>query len=739
MTIATRPCAALLLCVVLTAAAPGQNPLDAEQAPPVPERPRTPQELNHLEAQRLYGLGLVLERRNQFLDAIQAFEKAVKLDPDAAAVHKALIPLYFALDRNDDAFRECRKAVALDPGDYETWYLYARQLKSHGRAKEALTAMARAAACPAAKEVPEVFAQITFDLARLYEDAQDYPRALAAFEEVLKVPAEEDAEARAAEIYQCIARVCTKAGQLDRAVGALRKTQELLRATDPIGSRRLDYTIAKLYADQGKSAEALAALDRFLLTEPAGAEPYELKIRLLEKLGRSGEVLKALQEASARDRHNVPLKLLLARQYVRGRQARLAEQVYAELVAESPTPEVYRGLFNLYRQERRMLEVLNQLDQAVAAAGDGSAGSSAGIKARAMIAAVRDDAELARALIPAARIRLLARQPLEHDTRQFLALIAGRTHQLDAAEALYRSLLDGGLNSHNEAMVYQGLLQVLWEADKFDQVVAVCRRGLRDSHFTNRLLFHHDLSRALVLAGKPDEAVAEADRAVQLSDEGNRLSLRLFRAEILKMADRLERAEAECRELLQETREPKGIREIRYTLSGIYSAAHTPEKAEEQLRLILRTNPDDAVINNDLGYLMADRGVNLDEAERLIRKAIELDQKPGQEGKSILTEENRPNAAYVDSLGWVLFRRGRFAEARRELEKAVALPEGASDPVVWDHLGDVYFRLGDLGQARTAWTKAVALYEVKRRRRLDEAYQELKHKLQLLESEAQQR
>ncbi len=285
-------------------------------------------------------------------------------------------------------------------------------------------------------------------------------------------------------------------------------------------------------------------------------------------------------------------------------------------------------------------------------------------------------------------------------------------------------------------MVYQGLLQVLWEADKFDQVVAVCRRGLRDTHFTNRLLFHHDLSRALVLAGKPDEAVAEADRAVQLSDEGNRLSLRLFRAEILKMADRLERAEAECLELLQETREPKGIREIRYTLSGIYSAAHAPEKAEEQLRLTLRTNPDDATINNDLGYLMADRGVNLDEAEKLIRKAIELDQKPGQEGKGILTEENRPNAAYIDSLGWVLFRRGRFAEARRELEKAVALPEGASDPVVWDHLGDVYFRLGDLGQARAAWTKAVSLYEVKRRRRLDEGYRELKHKLQLLESEA---
>ncbi len=743
MTIFARPCLALLLVWPLTtAAAWGQYPPDAELAPPLPERPRTPRELNHLEAQKLYGLGLLRERHNQFLDAIQAFEQAVKLDPEAAPLHKALIPLYFALDRNDDAFRECRKAVELNPGDYETWYLYARQLKGQGRAKEALTAMARAAACPEAKEIPEVFAQITFDLARMYEDARDYPRALATFEEILKVPADEDAGARAAEIYQCIARVCTKTGRLDRALQALRKTQELLQAVDPIGSRRLDYPIAKLYWDQGKPAEALAALDRFLLTEPPGTEPYELKIRILDKLGRSAEVVKALQDASARDRHNVPLRLLLARQYVRGGQLRLAEKVYADLITESSTPEVYRGLFNLYRREKRMPDVLNLLDQTVAAATDSPANpgnASAKIKARAMIGALRGDPELAGALIPAARVRLQARQPLEHDTRQFLALIAARTHQLDTAEELFRSLLDAGLNSRNESLVYDGLLQVLWEADKFDQVAAVCRRGLRETHFTNRLLFHQYLSRALILGGKPDEALAEADRAVQLSDEGNRLHFRLVRVTVLKMAKRFDRAAAECLELLRDAKEPKEIRDIRYELSGIYSAANSPEKAEEQLRLILRADPNDATVNNDLGYTLADRGVHLDEAEKLIRKAIELDQRAAPEDKSIVTEENRPNAAYIDSLGWVLFRRGRLAEARRELEKAVALPEGAADPVVWDHLGDVYFRLGTLEQARAAWAKAVSLYEVKKRRPLDETYQELKHKLQLLESEAHQR
>ena len=89
----------------------------------------------------------------------------------------------------------------------------------------------------------------------------------------------------------------------------------------------------------------------------------------------------------------------------------------------------------------------------------------------------------------------------------------------------------------------------------------------------------------------------------------------------------------------------------------------------------------------------------------------------------------------MDSLGWVLFRRGKFDEARKELERAAALPGGDDDPVVWDHLGDVYFRLDQPGRARAAWHKAITLYEVEKRRTMDYRYKEIKHKLKLLEGE----
>ena len=83
----------------------------------------------------------------------------------------------------------------------------------------------------------------------------------------------------------------------------------------------------------------------------------------------------------------------------------------------------------------------------------------------------------------------------------------------------------------------------------------------------------------------------------------------------------------------------------------------------------------------------------------------------------------------------MLFRRGQHAAARKELEKAVALPDGADDPVVWDHLGDVCFRLGDRPTPGPACGKALELYEGGGERLPDDRYKEIKQKLKLLDRE----
>jgi Flp pilus assembly protein TadD len=113
------------------------------------------------------------------------------------------------------------------------------------------------------------------------------------------------------------------------------------------------------------------------------------------------------------------------------------------------------------------------------------------------------------------------------------------------------------------------------------------------------------------------------------------------------------------------------------------------EKAEADFRKALELFPDQPLVLNYLGYSLVDKGLKLDEAMDMIRKAVEL----------------RPTDGYiVDSLGWAYYRLGRYDAAVTELERAVSLrPE---DPVIHDHLGDAYWKTGRTLEAQFQWRHA---------------------------------
>ena len=90
-------------------------------------------------------------------------------------------------------------------------------------------------------------------------------------------------------------------------------------------------------------------------------------------------------------------------------------------------------------------------------------------------------------------------------------------------------------------------------------------------------------------------------------------------------------------------------------LSVIYVNQGDYAKGEAELERLLERFPEDPGCNNDLGYLYADQGKNLEKAEAMIRKAL---------------VEEADERAYLDSLGWVLFKRGKLKEALEPLEKA---------------------------------------------------------------------
>lgn len=747
MRISARSCLALIVLLGTTLADLRAQDFSDRPAPLTPRQARAQKELDHLEALKLYGMGLFCERDSRLLEALQKFEEAVKIDPEAGPLHRILIPLYLALNRNDEALAACRKTLDCDPDDFEIWYLYGRQLKGKGQPKEASAALTRALACPGLKEQADQFVQIALDLGALAEETQDIDKALAVFAQIVDVAkGAEDAEevqVRAAEAY---VRVCLKAKRYDQALTFCKTLDKVLRLKDPIRAGRLNYYLANICLGRDVPEQALGYLDDYLKTQPPGTEAYELKITILKKLQRTRDILPVLEKYAAQDAHNVPLQLLLAGQCAEQGQADRAERIYRELIIQTPSPEVYRGLFNLRKDmPGGLVGILVELNIAIRGASDHdeqgkqqTADPTKAAQARAMLMVLRDNVDLAKSLIPTARAQLRQQFRFHPDTKRFFAVFAARAKQLEEAEEFYVSCLDSHLDHQVENDIYFGLIHVLLLEHKHEKIIEVCRRGLKEAQAMNRVYFHQVLSRSLAQLGKAAEAVAEADQAVNLAGDADRLNCRLSRVGILQLVDRYDQAAAECQALLKEATKAEEIRDIRYTLSNVYSAAKDLPKAEEQLRLVLKADDKDATANNDLGYLMADHGQNLEEAEQLVRKAIKLDREQKKSGSKVGADDDRDNAAYIDSLGWVLFRRGRLDAARRELEKAVALPEGADDPVVWDHLGDVYFRLDDPGKARSVWRKAVTLYETEKRRKLDDTYKELKHKLKLLELEAQQ-
>jgi len=118
------------------------------------------------------------------------------------------------------------------------------------------------------------------------------------------------------------------------------------------------------------------------------------------------------------------------------------------------------------------------------------------------------------------------------------------------------------------------------------------------------------------------------------------------------------------------------------------------DKAEADLRKALALNPDQPQVLNYLGYSLVEMRAKLDEALAMIERAAAA----------------QPESGYItDSLGWVLYRLGRFAEAVEPMERAVQLMP--VDAVVNDHLGDVYWMVGRRLEAEFQWRRALSFVD----------------------------
>jgi Flp pilus assembly protein TadD len=120
--------------------------------------------------------------------------------------------------------------------------------------------------------------------------------------------------------------------------------------------------------------------------------------------------------------------------------------------------------------------------------------------------------------------------------------------------------------------------------------------------------------------------------------------------------------------------------------------AGRPADAEKDLITAVSLRPEEPELLNYLGYMWIDRGVRLDEAQKMIEKALATNPRSG---------------AMIDSLAWAYYRRGDYKTAVNKLEQAVELEP--ADPDVNDHLGDAYWRVGRIVEARFQWNRVLTL------------------------------
>src|SRR5262245_54322416 len=183
-----RNLAALAALTVLTTQVSAQDvPLTDRPTVFVPARPQTRQDEDHREARALYGLAMLRQRQDRLVEAMRHLENATSLDPDAPAPHRALIPLYLALSRGDDALAECERTLELEPDDFQTGYLFAQQLRRRGQSKAARATLNKALHAPGLGERLDLRIQMCYDLGAWSEEAQEFNEAVAAFEQVARV------------------------------------------------------------------------------------------------------------------------------------------------------------------------------------------------------------------------------------------------------------------------------------------------------------------------------------------------------------------------------------------------------------------------------------------------------------------------------------------------------------------------------------------------------------------------
>src|SRR5438477_10055648 len=494
-------------------------------------------------------------------------------------------------------------------------------------------------------------------------------------------------------------------GEMDRALDAYRKVLNV----DP-GQAQLAARVAGLLIQQDDFPQAIDVLKDAIKANPNNAEPYQqLAFIYTRYLKKTDQAIDYANRAIALNPGDVEgYQRLVEIELAAGQERRALEALDRALKVHSNDPNFWIRLGKLYvailfkADSQPKPDELTKTNEIFKKAGENAADDPGILKDVADYYAASQQLKEAIPLY----LRVLELQPDDANAQEKLATGFVLTNQRDKAVEMLEQII----KEHPEKyQPYDLLAQVLDEearslqrANRIEEAKAKFAQVA--ANYEQSLLINPNHAGAYVrLAELLLGALRDPDRAVKLLGEARRRfpgapEIVYYLAIAQREAKQSQQAVATFEEALHEAQlEEDGDfvnAKFYFNYGEEAEQAGLYDKAADLLRKSITLDPaNSAEACNYLGYMWADHNMNLDEAELMIRRALE-------------SEPN--NASYLDSLGWVEFRKGQFDRALDDLQRAAKTAEH-EDPVVFEHLGDTYLKLNRAREALEAWQKALAL------------------------------
>ena len=434
--------------------------------------------------------------------------------------------------------------------------------------------------------------------------------------------------------------------------------------------------MARIYAGGGELDRALEFYDQAIRVNPERGETYFGKGVLLLNLKRplEAEAVFALGLTHAPDSHVGYFYQGKAFE-AQGKDSE-AKEAYRQTIDRAKRFEpAYQALLRLYESNQEIQDAIQLYQQFMSATGPGNKTFR-----KDFVRLLVKERDYARALDVLEQ--LIADDPGDVKLQLQRALVYVEMN--DRRRAITE--LQGILGTRPSELRVRDYLGWLYEQnDEVEKAIEAYRINVNmDSTFYDSSLH---LGILLYRLTRYEEAARHLTRAVRLKpgDPETHLLLGLNYLQ----AKEFEQATSALQKGLEYHPQDENLR---FNLGAAYDKLDRFPDVIREMEAVLSLNPDHTDALNYLGYSYADRGINGEKAVELTRRAVSL--KPD-------------NGAYVDSLGWALFKVGRVTEALREIKRAAELIN--DDPVIFEHLGEIYLLQNRQAAAKDAWIRAIKL------------------------------